>query len=92
MTPRLRLYEFLATPAHAYLWLIAELCGVDFSYRIADATEPTLSLAELAELNAMIRSNIEHFIASENAADLTCPRCGKRYRDHEIGGGDPCVS
>ena len=30
MTWRLRIYEFLATPAHIWLWLVARLVGCRF--------------------------------------------------------------
>ena len=30
MTIRLRIYEFLATPAHAWLWLCAKIIGGSF--------------------------------------------------------------
>ena len=30
MTWRLRIYEFLATPAHIWLWLVARLVGARF--------------------------------------------------------------
>lgn len=31
MWSRLKLYEFLATPAHAWLWLVARICGGRFT-------------------------------------------------------------
>lgn len=30
MSWRLRIYEILATPAHAWLWLCAKICGFEF--------------------------------------------------------------
>ena len=29
---RVRMYEFLATPAHIWLWLVARLVGGQFTY------------------------------------------------------------
>ncbi|KKK84300.1 hypothetical protein LCGC14_2784720, partial [marine sediment metagenome] len=29
--PRLKLYEFLATPAHLWLWVVARICGGSFT-------------------------------------------------------------
>ena len=29
---RLKIFEFLATPAHVWLWLVAKVCGWDFNY------------------------------------------------------------
>lgn len=89
MIPRLRLYDFLATPAHAYLWLVAQLLGIDFSYRIADVAEPP---PVLVELTPKMREHIEWFAESQLGYLMICPRCGKKYHDHEIGGNDPCVS
>ena len=32
MDLRLRAYEFLATPAHIWLWCVAKLCGMKFEF------------------------------------------------------------
>ena len=36
MTPRVRLFDFLATPANLYLWFCARLCGLDFEFGPCD--------------------------------------------------------
>ena len=33
---RLKIFEFLATPAHIWLWVCAKLCGWDFEYWAED--------------------------------------------------------
>lgn len=41
MTLRLRIYEFLATPAHAWLWICARLVGGEFTCgAVADPDDP----------------------------------------------------
>jgi len=30
MTLRLRIFEFLAFPAHCWLWVVAKICGMSF--------------------------------------------------------------
>ena len=31
MTLKLRLFEILATPAHLWLWIVAKICGMEFT-------------------------------------------------------------
>ena len=90
MNPRLRLYEFLATPAHAYLWLVAQFLGVNFSFRIADTDDPDEPF--LVRLTPDLLNHIKKCFEHESGGDMICPRCNRKYRDHEIGGDDPCVS
>ena len=91
MTLRLRLYEFLATPAHAWLWLVSGLCGFSFEYQIQTRDETDMQTSALVELTPDLRRALEHLITSENTTDWTCPRCQRKYRDHEIDQADPCL-
>ncbi len=90
MNPRLRIYEFLATPAHAYLWLIAQLLRIHFAFRIGDASEPDEGF--FAQLTPELLNHIKKCSSDKFGGGMVCPRCSQKYRDHKLGEADPCVS
>ena len=36
MTLKLRIFDFLATPGHLWLYLVAKICGLDFTFGPVD--------------------------------------------------------
>lgn len=50
-----------------------------------------IAVVELPPLTPEQKSFIEALAKGPTSIDWTCPRCCRKYRDHVIGGNDPCL-